>query len=216
MHEASKTLKHFTPDELRLLEGEGIDIGCGLDPILPNARRFDLDEGDANRIGDFVHDQFEFVFSSHCLEHMRDVDAALLQWWGLVKPGGHLVFVVPDEDLYEQGHFPSWFNDDHQATFTLAKEKSWSPVSRNVLDLALALPGSTLVSLRLQDDGYARGLAKFGPLRYLRVIRNVLTLPPELKRRRGLGSPVKALRSLLFDQTLGPALAQILCIVRKG
>ena len=50
---------------------------------------------------------------------MRDVPQALEQWWQLVKPGGAMVIVVPDEDLYEQGAWPSLFNRDHSATFRL-------------------------------------------------------------------------------------------------
>jgi hypothetical protein len=42
----------------------------------------------------------------------------------VLKPGGHLVCLVPDEDLYEQGMFPSTFNDDHKRTLTIAKKKS--------------------------------------------------------------------------------------------
>jgi hypothetical protein len=53
----------------------------------------------------------------------------------VVRPGGHLVVIVPDEDLYEQGVWPSTYNVDHQHTFTICKTPSWSPVSVNVTDL---------------------------------------------------------------------------------
>jgi hypothetical protein len=89
---------------------------------------------------------------------MHDPVRTLAEWWKLVKPGGHLFFVVPDEDLYEQGFFPSLFNRDHKATFTIHKEKSWSPVSLNVRDLAAGLPGGEIISLTLQDNGYDRKL----------------------------------------------------------
>ena len=65
------------------------------------------------------HLAYDAVCSSHCLEHMRDVPAALTQWWALVRKGGYLVLVVPDEDLYEQGGWPSLFNSDHKATFRI-------------------------------------------------------------------------------------------------
>jgi hypothetical protein len=45
---------------------------------------------------------------------MHDPEAALRQWWALVRPGGYLVVVVPHEDLYEQGMWPSAFNSDHK------------------------------------------------------------------------------------------------------
>jgi hypothetical protein len=56
-------------------------------------------------------------------------------WIRVVRPGGHLVVSVQDEDLYEQGVWPSRFNDDHKVSFTLCKHHSWSPVSVNVFDL---------------------------------------------------------------------------------
>jgi len=154
MSETSKTKKIWTDFERSLLTGQGIDIGCGLDPISPDAMPFDQEQGDANRITEYVKQQFDFVFSSHCLEHMHDPKGALLEWWKLVRPGGVLFIVVPDEDIYEQGHWPSRLNDDHKVTFTISKRQSWSPVSVNVLDLVQALPGGELVSMQVQNNNY--------------------------------------------------------------
>lgn len=42
---------------------------------------------------------------------------------------------MPDEDLYEQGVFPSTFNADHKHTFTIHKRSSWSSKSINVTEL---------------------------------------------------------------------------------
>jgi hypothetical protein len=148
---------------------------------------------------------------------MRDPRKAVLEWWKLVKPGGHLFFIVPDEDLYEQGIFPSRFNPDHKATFTISKSKSWSPASVNVIDLAFSLPNSQIVSLVLQDNGYDRKAARFGrdfSLSY-RIV-SALYLPlKQLVRRRC--RPVEAfLIRHSIDQTLQPNVsAQIQCIVKK-
>ena len=69
------------------------------------------------------------------LRRRGDPVEALGNWIRVVKPGGHLVVSVPDEDLYEQGVWPSTFNTDHKMTFTMCKAKSWSPVSVNVFAL---------------------------------------------------------------------------------
>src|SRR5258708_16601866 len=160
MNETSKTKKIWTAVEWDILKGSGIDIGCGPDPVTLYARRLDMEDGDANEVSRFVAEQFDFVYSSHCLEHMHDPRKAVLEWWRLVKPGGHLMFVVPDEDLYEQGVFPSRFNPDHKATFTVSKRWSWSPLSVNVLDLARSLPNGHIVAIELQDRNYDRRLHK--------------------------------------------------------
>jgi SAM-dependent methyltransferase len=148
--------------ERSVVRGQGIDIGCGPDPVLEEVRRFDVEHGDANHITRHVKEDFDFVYASHCLEHMHEPRNAILEWWELVRVGGHLVFIVPDEDLYEQGVFPSRFNPDHKATFTISKQNSWSPVSINVLDLAGTLPHGCLIKLVLQDQGYDRTLLKHG------------------------------------------------------
>ena len=148
--------------EKAAITGRGIDIGCGPDPVTASARRFDMEHGDANEITRYVNDQFDFVYSSHCLEHMHDPRFTILDWWKLVRPGGYLFVTVPDEDLYEQGIFPSKFNTDHKATFTISKARSWSPVSHNVLELAQSLPDGQLLCLILQDAGYDRTLMAFG------------------------------------------------------
>jgi hypothetical protein len=150
---------------------------------------------------------------------MHEPTKAILEWWKLVRVGGHLCFIVPDEDLYEQGVFPSRFNPDHKATFTISKQKSWSPVSINVLDLASSLPGSHLVRLILQDQGYDRSLSKHGPDASNRFVRFVIRAYNAINRRTGIvASPFEDLKKLyaLFDQTLRPdTLAQIQCIVKK-
>jgi SAM-dependent methyltransferase len=218
MNESTKTLRFLTPGELLLLQGRGIDIGCGPDPVQTHVRRFDREHGDANRISCFVTEQFDYVYSSHCLEHMDDAQVALGEWWKLVRTGGHLIVIVPDEDLYEQGVFPSRFNPDHRATFTISKSRSWSPVSRNMLDLANALPGAQICKLVLQDHGYDRTLMRFGP--------NSRAFLPRVMRRVvrafwGGGAGINrwdrwALRWFAVDQTFRTdALAQIMLIARK-
>jgi hypothetical protein len=61
---------------------------------------------------------------------------------------------VPDEDLYEQGIWPSAYNREHNYTFTIYKSSSWSPVSVNILDLLSSLPDAEIIKIELQDDGY--------------------------------------------------------------
>lgn len=220
MKESSKTRQTWGPLELSILQGSGIDIGCGPDPITADCDRFDLQDGDANEISRFVSKRFDFVYSSHCLEHMRDPEAALRQWWTLVKPGGHLFFLVPDEDLYEQGVFPSRFNGDHKSTFTISKASSWSPVSVNVLDLVTALPGSRLVSIKLQDRNYDRRLSRHGALPPVPVWKKWLWYKYlELRGRTSIRFRFAerwSERAFGLDQTLRPdVLAQIQCIVKK-
>ena len=133
----------------------------------------------------------------------------------------HTWRIVPDEDLYEQGVFPSRFNPDHKATFTVAKRRSWSPVSINVLDLAGGLPGGAIVSLELQDHNYDRRLYKHGPLPLSGPLAATIKRIYRGLRRR-FSVRIRVLEWMLqkseaIDQTLSPdVLAQIQCIVKKN
>ncbi len=128
----------------RYFVGTGIDVGGGRDslalftelfPLIRHVVIYDQPQGDAQKLENVDDGSFDFVFSSHCLEHVRDPVEALGNWIRVVRPGGHLVISVPDEDLYEQGTWPSTFNSDHKMTFTVCKKSSWSPVSVNVFNL---------------------------------------------------------------------------------
>jgi SAM-dependent methyltransferase len=134
--------------------GSGIDIGCGNDPVTPDCLHWDKEQGDAQTLSGLSPASFDWVYSSHCLEDLRNPPAALLRWWEVLKPGGKMLVVVPDEDLYEQGQWPSRYNNDHRWTFTIHKDRSWSPVSRNLTDLIAVLPFHQTLWLRRCDYGY--------------------------------------------------------------
>jgi len=216
MNETTKSKQYWGEIEQAATRGRGIDIGCGPDPVSDDACRFDIEDGDANRITDFVHEQFDFVYASHCLEHMHDPRATIQDWWKLVKPGGYLFILVPDEDLYEQGHFPSRFNPDHKATFTISKSKSWSPKSINVLSLANSLPEGQIVSLELQDRGYDRALIGTSPRKPKRKVRILLKLAAWMSLEGEMGIQRLLATYYPLDQTYSrDAQAQIQLIVRK-
>lgn len=144
--------------------GNGIDVGGGGDslalykeffPLASNIFVYDQEHGDAQNLANVLDESFDFLYSSHCLEHMRDARKALNNWLRVIKSGGHLVVQIPDEDLYEQGQWPSVFNPDHKICFTIAKEKSWSPVSVNLLDLLGDFRDTAeILSLQVLDHGY--------------------------------------------------------------
>jgi SAM-dependent methyltransferase len=124
--------------------------------VTPDCLQWDKINGDATLLTGLQSGAFDWVYSSHCLEHLADPTAALTRWWELVRSGGYLIVLVPDEDLYEQGIWPSSFNQEHKTTWTTWKAPgdSWSPVSRNLRDELQVLPGGELCSLRFLNAGY--------------------------------------------------------------
>jgi len=142
--------------------GSGIDIGCGRDslslqmsrfPKITSVMNWDKEEGDASMMIGLKEESFDFVYSSHCLEHIIDPIKAIKKWFSLVKTKGYLIITVPDEDMYEGGVFPSQYNHDHKWTFTIFKDKSWSFRSINILDLVKGL--GKLIRLDLIEDYYS-------------------------------------------------------------
>ena len=147
MKEASKNNQYRDASFFeKYLYGKVLDIGAGNDLVRANAIGFDMEDGDANFPNKyFAEASFDAVHSSHCLEHKQDPVQALNNWWPLVKSGGYMVAVVPDEDLYEQGIWPSVFNHDYKFTLRLDKPDSWSPVSFDIRALCEALPNAEVV-----------------------------------------------------------------------
>jgi SAM-dependent methyltransferase len=142
---------------LHVFSGQAIDIGAGPDglskyaylfPKLTSVRDWDLPDGDANVMEGLEAESFDCVHASHCLEHMVALDRALGRWWELVKPGGFLVFTVPDEAMYEQGVWPSTWNPDHKWSFRTDFHTGRElPKSRGVQELVGLLEWAQLIKL---------------------------------------------------------------------
>lgn len=129
----------------RFFNGHGVDIGCGKDPVKENSIKHDKIFGkDALDLSEYEAQTFDYVYSSHCLEHIQDTQGALKEWWRVLKKGGHLIVVVPEWTLYEKRHFPSKFNTDHKRTFNVD----------TMLYLAHNLQGSQVIRLQINDEGF--------------------------------------------------------------
>ena len=163
MHEPNFSNRYFV--------GYGLDIGGGPDPLglyielfprMRGVKTWDKDDGDAQTLEGIKEAEFDFIHSSHCLEHLNDPAGGLKNWFHALKPDGHLIITVPDEDMYEQGQFPSTWNGDHKFTFTILKSSSWSPTSINVLDLITTLgTESELIKLHKLDESFRYTLPRF-------------------------------------------------------
>lgn len=76
--------------------GEGLDIGASKWP-LPWATPWEIKDGcDGMKLPDR---QYDFLFSSHALEHLDDAVGALLHWKSRLKPGGVLLLYLPSKAM---------------------------------------------------------------------------------------------------------------------
>lgn len=137
MNEASKAMRRRWCEDAqgifpwkKIFHGKGIDVGCGPDMIpIDGCQPFDQPDGDANTLSKyFPQDHFDYLHSSQSLEHMRNPSDAMKDWIKVVKPGGHLVVTVPSWEIYEGMQWPSRYNPDHKATFSMSLRGSPAPL----------------------------------------------------------------------------------------
>lgn len=135
-------------------KGEGLDIGYGSDPVLPNVSGWDFNNGDAQYLRTIEDESFDFVYSSHCLEHMHDVRVALKNWFRVLRRGGYLIVVVPHRDLYEKREMlPSRWNFDHRHMFLLGK--SCLPDTLDIaVEIEQSLTNYSVVYMKVCDYGH--------------------------------------------------------------
>lgn len=109
--ETSRSRKTLAP----FCEGYGVDLGFGGDPITSHAIRVDLPQpytavgrhpvqlgGDATDLVWFRDSVLDFVYSSHLLEDFDDTEGVLREWLRVLRPGGRLVILCPDEQAYRR------------------------------------------------------------------------------------------------------------------
>lgn len=105
-------------------KGEGIDIGYGGDIVVPGCLGWDFEQGDAQYMSGVKDHSYDFVYSSHTLEHMIDPSISLINWWRILRPGGFLIVFIPHRELYEKKRkLPSKFNPNHKHFFLLDRDE---------------------------------------------------------------------------------------------
>jgi len=95
--------------------GIGYDIGCNrIEWSFPNSIPIDpvLNEYDAYNLPD---QEVDYIFSSHCLEHLPNWVDALDYWISKLKSGGVLFLYLPH---YDQEYWRPWNNRKHVHCFT--------------------------------------------------------------------------------------------------
>jgi SAM-dependent methyltransferase len=91
--------------------GEGFDIGCNrTEWAFPGAQPIDLVLNDEWHALHLPNRQVDYIFSSHCLEHLPNWVDALDYWGTKLKTNGVLFLYLPD---YSQEYWRPWNNRKH-------------------------------------------------------------------------------------------------------
>lgn len=89
-------MRFVQPFAAQFCRGKGLDIGAG-EWCLPGAVGVDVKHGgDAL---DLPPGPWDYIFSSHALEHLNDPIAALEHWRSRLRPGGILMAYLPHPEM---------------------------------------------------------------------------------------------------------------------
>jgi SAM-dependent methyltransferase len=135
--------------------------------------------GDAHELAGIPPETFDYVHSSHLLEHLEDPVRFLRRAFEVLKPGGYLLLLVPHRDRYENKRLlPSNWNGDHKSY--------WLPEEHD--------PPHTWGLLQVLK--LAAGVSTEWNLQYIRVCDEGWTKPPEGQHAGGEYSIEAVVRKL--------------------
>lgn len=155
MSETNKHRSLFLP----FCIGNGIDIGYGGSPIVETAITIDLPEGErysftdnkpqniscsADNLFMFADNGLDWAFSSHLLEDFTDTRKILKEWLRVIKVGGYLSLLLPDEAIYRKRS--KTYNVNHKIPFFSLEY---------ILNILIEFPVNVVYSKQLfENDDY--------------------------------------------------------------
>jgi len=127
------------PYAKHVCRGNGIDIGC-MKPewAFPGAKLVDPLLEDRYHATNFPYDDLDYIFSSHCLEHITYWPDVMDYWYSKLKIGGVLFLYLPD---YSQEYWKPWNNRKHANIFTpniiedYMKDRGYINIFKSGIDL---------------------------------------------------------------------------------
>tara|TARA_R110000823_G_C15619241_1_gene467392 strand:- start:27 stop:521 length:495 start_codon:yes stop_codon:yes gene_type:complete len=104
------------PYARHVCKGAGYDIGCSKKEwAFPNAIPIDISLDDEWEAHNLPEQKVDYIFSSHCLEHIDRWVDAMDCWYDVLKKGGTLFLYLPD---YSQEYWRPWNNRKHINMFS--------------------------------------------------------------------------------------------------
>jgi SAM-dependent methyltransferase len=105
------------PFAKKVCQGRGYDIGCmKKEWAFPGAIPIDKAFNDGYDALNLPKNDMDYVFSSHCLEHLDDWVETLDYWTSILKTGGVLFLYLPH---YDQEYWRPFHNRKHKHSFNV-------------------------------------------------------------------------------------------------
>ena len=127
----------------RHCQGKGIDVGAGQWPF-EEATPIDYGKSqNAYNLDSLKDGSLDFVFSSHCLEHLERWQEALLLWIKKLRVGGTLFLYLPHKSMELWHPNAPWVGKGHK----------WIP-SYEVINPFLEANGMDIIEFEPEQDKY--------------------------------------------------------------
>lgn len=101
---------------LTYCKGRGIDVGADKWPLPGAIPILDEEHINAYDLSAFAYNSLDYVFSSHCLEHLDRWEEALALWIRKLKIGGILFLYLPHESMELWNPMGPWVGNAHKWT----------------------------------------------------------------------------------------------------
>lgn len=89
-------MQFIAPTALKFCRGRGLDVGAGKWPL---AGAEPVEYSNGQNAYALPEGQWDYIFSSHCLEHLQNPVAALEHWQSRLRAGGTLFLYLPHPDM---------------------------------------------------------------------------------------------------------------------
>jgi hypothetical protein len=131
--------KFAIPYAQMVCKGEGVDIGCKKKEwAFPNSTAIDLEFDDGFHALNLPNIKINYIFSSHCLEHIPNWIEVMDYWYEKLEKNGILFLYLPD---YSQVYWRPWNNRKHINIFNseiihdYMKDKGYVNIFKSGVDL---------------------------------------------------------------------------------
>lgn len=115
-------MQYLIPFANKVCQGKGVDIGCKkLEWAFPGARPIDIEFNELDENGKLIEaynlpeKDYDYIISSHCLEHLPNWVDALEYWGSCLKSGGVLCLYLPHN---HQTYWEPFNNRKHIHSFS--------------------------------------------------------------------------------------------------
>jgi len=134
-----KASQFAIPYALHICKGVGVDVGCkNLEWAFPGAIPIDIIFDDGYHAMNLPNIDIDYIFSSHCLEHILEWVDVLNYWDSRLKKGGVIFLYLPH---YSQEYWRPWNDRKHVNIFTPGcmrdyfQDKNYSKIFVSGVDL---------------------------------------------------------------------------------